>query len=158
MGGNLARLPSSPQGGGEDGVPPADLYKIAVDEYRFQAQFNWSRTQYLLAFNAGILAVAVGLASQQGRLTATVFGLGAVAAVLSVFVVKVQHGYYRAARDHMRRIEDQLLIPTDQRLDTTAKLGGRKRTVSVNMVVYLLLGCVVVANVVGIGATLLRSN
>lgn len=155
MAGNLARLPaSSPEGGGT--VPPANLYRIAVEEYRFQAQFNWSRTQYLLAFNAGILAAAIGLASQQGRLAAIAFGLGVVAAVLSLLVVKVQHGYYRAARDHMRCIESELDIPDSQRLDTTAKLGDRNRTISVNMVVYLLLGAVATANALGIAVTLLR--
>lgn len=156
MAGTVARLPSNSDNG--DGVPPADLYRIAVEEYRFQAQFNWSRTQYLLAFNAGILAVAVGLATQQGRLTAAVFGLGTVSALLSMSVVKVQHGYYRAARDHMRRVEAHVEVPPDQRLDTTAKLGGRSRTISVNTVVYLLLSAVAVANVVGIAVTLLRSN
>lgn len=157
MAGTVARLPSNSHDGG-NGVPPADLYKVAVDEYRFQAQFNWSRTQYLLAFNAGILAVAVGLAVQQGRLTAVVFGLGAVAALLSMSVVKVQHGYYRAARDHMRRVEDSVHVPVEQRLDTTAKLGGRRRTISVNTVVYLILSAVALANLLGIAVTLLRSN
>jgi hypothetical protein len=48
MAGTVARLPSNSQNG--DGIPPADLYRIAVEEYRFQAKYNWSRTQYLLAF------------------------------------------------------------------------------------------------------------
>jgi hypothetical protein len=78
----VARLPSGPPDDG-DGIPPADIYKIAVDEYRFQAQYNWSRTQYLLAFNVGILAAATAVASQPGKSAALVFGLGAVAAVLS---------------------------------------------------------------------------
>jgi hypothetical protein len=49
------------QPGGDDGdrVPAVDLYKNCVDEYRFQVLHNWSRTQYLLAFNAAILAAAV---------------------------------------------------------------------------------------------------
>jgi hypothetical protein len=64
MGGNVARLPSSTTG---DGVPPSDVYKIAVDDYHFQAQFNWSRTQYLLAFDAAILAIGAGLSSRPGH-------------------------------------------------------------------------------------------
>lgn len=155
MAGNVARLRSDSQDGGD--IPPADLYRIAVEEYRFQAKYNWSRTQYLLAFNAGILAVAVGLAGQHGRLPAAVFGLGTVAALLSLTVVRVQHGYYRAARDHMRRVEDRYNVPTDQRLDTTAKLGDRTRQVSVNTVVYLLLVSIAVANTLGIVVTLTRS-
>lgn len=87
----LARLP----GGASDGdakVPPVDLYRIAVEEYRFQAQFNWSRAQYLLAFNVGILAAATAVASRPGSGAALVFALGALAAVLSMLVVRVQHG------------------------------------------------------------------
>src|SRR4051794_1292834 len=102
MAGNGARLPSNSQNG--DGIPPADLYRIAVEEYRFQAQHNWSRTQYLLAFDAGILVVAVGLGSQPLLLGVIAFGLGLIAAVLTMLVIRVQHGYYRAARDHMRRV------------------------------------------------------
>jgi hypothetical protein len=132
------------------------VYKIAVEEYRFQAQFNWSRTQYLLAFNVAILAAATAVASQPGRSAALVFALGAVAALLSAAVVRVQHGYYRAARDHMRRIEDAVALPPDQRLDTTANLGGRRRTISVNQIVHLLLAAIAVADLVGVLLVMIR--
>jgi hypothetical protein len=147
--GSVARLPSGEPGNG-DGVPPADVYKIAVEEYRFQAQYNWSRTQYLLAFNVGILAAATAVALQPGASAALVFGLGAIASLLSMSVVRVQHGYYRAARDHMKRIEDVVALPHDQRIDTTANLGGRRRRISVNQIVYLILTSVAVANLVGV--------
>lgn len=78
-----------------------------------------------------------------------VFGLGVVAAVLSIAVVRVQHNYYRAARDHMKRIEDVVTLPRDQRIDTTANLGGRPRRISVNQIVYLILTAIVVANFAG---------
>lgn len=32
-----------------------DLYKVAVEEYRFQVDLNWKRTQYFLALNVAIL-------------------------------------------------------------------------------------------------------
>ena len=147
MAGSVARLPHEPTNGGE--LPPADLYKISVEEYRFQAQFNWSRTQYLLAFNAAILTAAAAVASRPGRSAALVFVLGAVAALLSALAVRTQHDYYRAARDRMRRVEEALAVPPDQRIDTTTTLGGRKRVASVNQVVYLLLSSIAVANVIG---------
>jgi hypothetical protein len=153
MAGDVARLPSSSRDD-DGGMPPVDLYRIAVEEYRFQAQYNWSRTQYLLAFNAGILAVAIGLGTQPALLSVLAFLLGLVAAVLTILVVKVQHGYYRAARDHMRRMEQQLGLDQEQRLDTTSTMGGRRRLVSVNHVVYLLLGAVAVANLYGAVARL----
>lgn len=135
---------------------PPDTYRIAVEEYRFQAQFNWTRTQYLLAFNAAVLAAAAGLARPAGPFALMIFALGAVAAAMSIVAVAVQHGYYRRARDRMRRIENLLPLPPELRLDTTANLGGRKRAVSVNQIVYLLLGAIVVANIIGAALVVLR--
>jgi hypothetical protein len=66
-----------------------------------------------------------------------------VAAVLPGFAVRTQHGYYRAARDRLRRVEEVLEVPADLWADTTST-GGRSRLVSVNQVVYLLLGLVAV--------------
>ena len=147
MAGSVARLPHEPTNG--DDLPPADLYRVSVDEYRFQAQFNWSRTQYLLAFNAAILTAAAAVASRPGQSAALVFVLGAVASVLSMTAVHTQHDYYRAARDRMRRVEEALGISEDHRIDTTATLGERHRKVSVNQVVYLLLASMAVADLVG---------
>ncbi len=152
MAGSVSRLPSGTPDNG-DGVPPADVYKVAVEEYRFQAQFNWSRTQYMLVFNTGILAAATAVASRSGRGAVLIFLLGALAACVSVLVVRTQHDYYRAARERMRRVEIAVGIPADQRTDSTSTLGGRRRTASVNQLVYLLLGAVALTN--GIGAVLI---
>lgn len=146
MSGSVARLPGTPTGGG---IPPADLYRIAVEEYRFQAQHNWSRTQYLLGFNAVILAAAIALPDRAGRSAALVFVVGIFAAALSAAVVHQQHDYYRAARDHMRRMEDRYQIPPDERLDTTSSMGRRPRAASVNQVVYLLLALIAAADLGG---------
>jgi hypothetical protein len=86
------------------------------------------------------------------------FVLGFAASVLTVLVVRVQHGNYRAARDHMRRIEEDLSLEQSQRLDTTSTLGGRRRVASVNHVVYLLLGALAAANLYGFLARLIASN
>ena len=142
MGGTVVEVPNSPAGG----VPEVDIYKVAVDEYRFQAQFNWSRTQYLLVFNFGIFAAAAGLLSLPGRGAAFVFLVGLVAAVLSIAAVHVMHGYYRAARDRMRRVEEDVVLPSSQRVDSTATLGRRVRRISVNQIIYLLLGVVALAD------------
>jgi lipopolysaccharide export LptBFGC system permease protein LptF len=75
-----------------------------VDEYRFEAQFNWTRTQYMMVFNTGVLAAALAVAAQGGRSAVLIFGFGVIAAGVSVLVVRTQHDYYRAARDRMRRI------------------------------------------------------
>ncbi len=148
MSGSVARFPN---GAADDGdrVPPADVYKVAVEEYRFQAQYNWARTQYMLVFNTGILVAGTVVASRPGHSAALVYLLGAFAAVLSTLIVRTQHDYYRAARDRMKRVEVSLGIPLDQRTDSTATLGNRQRTASVNQLVYLLLASVAVADLVG---------
>lgn len=133
-----------------------DVYRASIEEYRFQAQFNWSRTQYLLAFNAAILASATAVAATPGRGAALVFLAGVVTAFLSGFVVKTQHGYYRAARDRLKRIEAHQQIPEDEQVNTTTSMGGPKRLVSVNVVVYLLLVTIAVSDLVGFSIILAR--
>ncbi len=128
----------------------AELYRAAVEEYRFQVQFNWSRTQYLLAFNVIILAAAVGLGSRSNVLAVLVFVLGACAAVLSYLAGHTQHQYYRAARDRVKRLEGAFGITGDRALDTTSTMGGRRHpTVSVTSVTYLLFWSMAVADVIG---------
>ncbi len=79
-----------------------------------------------------------------------------MASCVSVLVVRTQHDYYRAARDRMRRIEAAVGIPADHRTDTTSTLGGRRRTASVNQLVYFLLTSVAAANVIGVVLIALR--
>lgn len=38
-----------------------DLYRIAVEEYRFEVKLNWDRTVYYLTLNSGIISIATGL-------------------------------------------------------------------------------------------------
>jgi hypothetical protein len=143
-------MPVPPTPPATEPVSSGDLYRVAVDEYRFQSQFNWSRTQYFLAFNAAILATGVGLTRPSGGAAVLVYGLGIVAAGVTWVVVRTQHDYYRAARDRMRRIEAELAVPDQARIDTTASLGGRKRIASVNQLVSLLLVAVALADIIGI--------
>jgi Flp pilus assembly protein TadB len=120
----VGRLPNRFSDGDGVSISAADIYKTAVEQYRFQAQFNWSRTQFLLTFNAAVLVAATVVAtSGHGRL---VFALGAVAAVLTVAVLRSQHDYYRAARNHLRLIEDTLQLPPHVRLDATSATGHRR--------------------------------
>lgn len=97
MAGSVARLPNGSRGNG-DGVPPFEVYRMAVDEYRFQAQYNWSRTQYLLGLNVAVLAAATAVAATPGKGAVLVFAFGVVASILSALDVRTQHDYYRAAR------------------------------------------------------------
>ena len=49
----------------------------------------------------------------------------------------------------MRRVEEELGVPFNQRIDTPSTLGDRRRTASVSQLVYLLLGGMAVADHVG---------
>lgn len=121
----VAHLPNRFTDGEGVSIPAADIYKTAVEQYRFQAQFNWSRTQFLLTFNAAVLVAATVVASTTGH-GALVFALGVAAALLTVAVLRTQHDYYRAARNHLRLIEHTLQLPQHARLDATSAIGHRR--------------------------------
>lgn len=91
-----------------------DLYKIAVDEYRFQVNLNWDRSKYFLAFNTAVIGVGTGLV-KIGNTLATpllvgIFAVGLAAAALSAIAVNLQHGYYRSTRDQMLALAAKLDI------------------------------------------------
>ncbi len=144
MAGTLRKL--RPEGSGGDDMPPIDLYRLAVEEYRFQAEFNWKRTQYLLAFNVAILAAGTAVSGQFGAYAVPVFALGAVACLLAIMVMRQQRDYYRAARDRMARVEELFKIAPEARVDTTSTLGRRDRFISVTGLIYLLTGMVALAD------------
>lgn len=127
-----------------------ELYKMSVEEYRFQAQFNWTRTQAWLVFNTAILAAGIALLKLT-PFAAVVFAIGALAAVLSIRAVEVMHGYYRQARDRVRRFETSLDLPVGQRFDTTPGQQGRRSSrINVTAVSYLVLSAVACADVLGV--------
>jgi hypothetical protein len=127
-----------------------ELYRLAVEEYRFQAEYNWRRTQYLLAFNVAVAALGIALEPRSSVGAVTIFALGLVAALLTVLVVRVMHGYYRHARDRMTRLEGDLRVPESWKVDTTAALGHRPRRASVTQLVYVLLAAIAVSDVANI--------
>jgi len=149
--------PSTPAGARRELL---DLYRVAVDEYRFQATFNWSHAQYWMVFNSGILIAGTALltAAEHSTYPVVVFAVGAVASVLSMRAVQVAHSrYYRAARGRVKRFDDLLHLPADLRFDTTAGFTGRRRPrVNVAVVTYLLLTVLAVADIAGAVAALIR--
>lgn len=105
------------------------LYKIAIDEYRFQVQLNWQRSQYYFILNAALIAAAGSLLGIQGDrarpLAFILFGMGAVTVFFSFLATATQHSYYKAARENLKRVEEQLgLGPLGIR--TTPSLGSRQ--------------------------------
>lgn len=97
--------------------PPLDReelrehYGRALDEYRFQVELNWKRSQYFFVLNLGVLVAATGLlsASQpRAELVAALFAVGAILAGVAAYANHIQHGYYRRTREVKRALEERL--------------------------------------------------
>lgn len=90
-----------------------ELYKIAIDEYRFEVNLNWQRMQYYLVFNVAILGAGLGLLQLRltgvaGQLLALIFVVGAATSLLGRSAVRKGHEYYREAVLKKTLIEDLL--------------------------------------------------
>jgi hypothetical protein len=89
-----------------------ELYKIAIDEYRFEVSLNWQRTQYYFTINAALIAAAVGLfkagAADFPLLIALLFALSFAFAWAAGKAIARGHTYYRRAAYKKTLIEHQL--------------------------------------------------
>src|SRR5438067_7519630 len=90
-----------------------DLYRIAIEEYRFQVRLNWDRTAYHLTLNSGLVAVAVGLlkvgsAPVVDLFVAGVFLIGLLVSLIGRLTIRTGHGYYRLTVVKKTLLEDQL--------------------------------------------------
>ena len=77
-----------------------DLYKIAIDEYRFEVRLGWDRAMYYLIFNSAIVSVATGLLKLENPriiylFLAAIYVLGAGMSFIGAQAVKKGHEYYR---------------------------------------------------------------
>jgi hypothetical protein len=89
------------------------LYRIAIEEYRFQVKLNWDRTAYYFTLNSGIIAVATGLLKVGSSpvvnlLVALVFFIGLCASLIAIKNVHTGHEYYRRTLVKKTLFEDQL--------------------------------------------------
>src|SRR2546422_11317465 len=89
-----------------------ELYKLAIDEYRFQVELNWKRSQYYFVLNAAIIALGANFLRGDKKddwiVAAWVFGGGLLIVGLSLLATFTQHEYYRAARDGKTMLETRL--------------------------------------------------
>jgi hypothetical protein len=141
-----------------------DLYKVAVDEYRFQVNLNWDRSKYFLAFNTAVIGVGTGLI-KVGNDVATpllvgIFAVGLVAAGLSSIAVSLQHGYYHSTRDRMLALAAELEIDTRGVASTPGARGERDTFIArlgkVQNILYLLLLIAAALDVIGMIYVLTR--
>ena len=78
-----------------------ELYKIAIDEYRFEVDLNWQRTKYYCTLNVGIITISTGLLKiNEGTsgitvLVALIFFIGIITSFLGVYTIKKGNIYYK---------------------------------------------------------------
>jgi fucose permease len=89
------------------------LYKIALEEYRFQVRLNWDRTTYHLTLSSGLIAIAAGLlkfgpASPVNLAVAGVFFIGMCVSAIGIKTIRTGHDYYRHTIVKKTVLEDQL--------------------------------------------------
>jgi hypothetical protein len=90
-----------------------DLYKIAIDEYRFEVRLGWDRITYFLILNSGVLSVATGLlmlddSSVVCGFVALLFGFGIATSLAGVRSIAKSHEYYRRTIVKKTAIEEYL--------------------------------------------------
>ncbi len=76
-----------------------DLYKIALDEYRFEVRLGWDRTTYFLVLNSAILTAATGLLKLNNPpavylFIALLFILGSGTSAIGSLSITKNHQYY----------------------------------------------------------------
>ena len=94
-------------------IPNDELYKIAIDEYRFVVSLGWDRAKHYVLFNSAVVSVGTGLLTLQQPesihlLVALLFGSGCVTCWIGASAVETAHGYYRASIHKKTLIEEEL--------------------------------------------------
>jgi hypothetical protein len=135
-------------------------YDRCIDEYRFQVNLNWSRSQYFFVLNVGVLIAGIGLLSASPVPTAApivVFLLGALCAGIAMLVSRTQHGYYRNIRDLKQRLEVRLALG-DDRIATTPGMGGvRARLARLTTLQAVVLGALCLADLFGAAVSIVAA-
>lgn len=133
-----------------------DLYKVAVDEYRFQINLNWDRARYYVIFNAGLVGTGFGLLRASDRFggypALLVFVVGGVACGMCAAAVKTGHGYYKGTRAQMKTIAERLRLGPFA-IQTTPGMGSPiARIAKITNMIYLILACLALVDIAGIVA------
>lgn len=90
-----------------------ELYKVAIEEYRFQVKLNNDRLLHLTVFNIAVLSAGAGLLKVGGSkwgnvLVATIFIAGFCTSLIGALAVRTFHQYYRRTV-HRRTVYEDLL-------------------------------------------------
>jgi hypothetical protein len=136
-----------------------EVYKIAVEEYRFQVRLNADRSRDFIVLNSAIIAAAITLLGQarMSLRAGMVFLIGFAVAVLSALGTHTQHGYYRDARNRTAQLEERLGIRGKDDRDLvlykiykTKPTGSRyRRFGSITNFNYIILGLLCLVDLIG---------
>jgi hypothetical protein len=90
-----------------------ELYKVAIEEYRFQVKLNNDRLLHLTVFNIAVLSAGAGLLKVGGSrlgnaLVASIFVAGFCTSLIGALAVRTFHRYYRRTV-HRRTVYEDLL-------------------------------------------------
>ena len=91
-----------------------ELYKIAIDEYRFQVKLNNDRLLHFAVFNVAVLSAGVGLLKLEdgsgfgNLLVAAIFIAGCCTSCIGAVTIPTFHGYYRRTV-HKKAVYEELL-------------------------------------------------
>jgi hypothetical protein len=96
-----------------------DLYKVAIEEYRFQVKLNNDRLLHLTVFNIAVLSAGAGLLKVGGPrlgnlLVATIFLAGCCTSVIGARAARTFHQYYRRTV-YKKTVYEELLGLTEPR-------------------------------------------
>jgi hypothetical protein len=159
---------------GRSALDKVQLYRLAVEELRFQIDLNWRRAQYYLALNLAVVGVGAGLLKIQAQpqgvgsgvstslsatatylLPAGIFAVGIATAILALLANHTLRGYYHSVQGEKSRVE-RLLQLTDYTIRTTPGSGSKRRRFgSATFYQGLLLGLIAVIDAGGLAYSLL---
>jgi hypothetical protein len=96
-----------------------ELYKIAVDEYRFEVKLGWDRAMYYLIFNSALVSVATGLLKLENTpaiyiFISGIYLVGFGTSLMGVQAIRKGHEYYRRTVVKKTLIEDLLGLTIPQ--------------------------------------------
>lgn len=129
-----------------------ELYRLALDDYRFQVQLNQDRSRYFLVLNLTVIGIATGVVQLgQGTISALVAILylaGFMFCLFSIFALKAQRKFYRSARDQKQYLETRLelgaasITPVERSESKASKLMTFKGFVNFMFVVLAVLNLI----------------
>lgn len=131
-----------------------ELYKLAIEDYRFQVQLNQDRSQYFLVLNIGIISVASGIiqlaSGPYATLISLIYIVGFLFSVFSIIALRVQRKFYKSARDQKQRFED--ILELQDTSITPVQRGNRIwSAVTFKNMVDVMLGVMALLNLIGAG-------